>query len=131
MIKKLAKTYGIRVKVIRKASDKDLIDFYNRARLCLFVPVNEPFGLIPLEAMACGLPVVGIDEGGVTETMKESRGWLAKRNPKTFSQAIIKALESKLAHKDSLELKDYVGRFWNWDKGARKLEKILREASRL
>ena len=46
-----------------------------------FVHANdkEPFGLIVLEAMACGRPVVGVNAGGVAETVDESVGQLAAR----------------------------------------------------
>ena len=44
-----------------------------------FVHANdkEPFGLIVLEAMACGRPVVGVNAGGVAETVDETVGQLA------------------------------------------------------
>lgn len=46
-----------------------------------FVHANdkEPFGLIVLEAMACGRPVVGVNAGGVAETVDNSVGQLAAR----------------------------------------------------
>ena len=46
-----------------------------------FVHANdkEPFGLIVLEAMACGRPVVGVNAGGVAETVDETVGQLAVR----------------------------------------------------
>ena len=46
-----------------------------------FVHANdkEPFGLIVLEAMACGRPVVGVNAGGVAETVDDTVGQLAVR----------------------------------------------------
>ena len=56
-----------------------------------FVHANdaEPFGLITLEAMACGLPVVGIRSGGLAETVDEEVGVLAARSAAgPFAEAI-------------------------------------------
>lgn len=35
----------------------------------LYTPENEHFGIVPVEAMACGLPVLGVNSGGPTETV--------------------------------------------------------------
>ncbi|WP_312126000.1 glycosyltransferase [Brevundimonas sp.] len=56
-----------------------------------FVHANdkEPFGLIVLEAMACGRPVVGVNAGGVAETVDSSVGQLARSaDPDDYAQAI-------------------------------------------
>ena len=56
-----------------------------------FVHANdkEPFGLIVLEAMACGRPVVGVNAGGVAETVDDSVGQLAKSaDPKHYAAAV-------------------------------------------
>ena len=56
-----------------------------------FVHANdkEPFGLIVLEAMACGRPVVGVNAGGVAETVTNDVGQLARSaDPDDYAQAI-------------------------------------------
>jgi len=59
-----------------------------------FVHANdkEPFGLIVLEAMACGRPVVGVNAGGVAETVNDSVGQLAKSADPADYAAAIEAL---------------------------------------
>jgi len=56
-----------------------------------FVHANdkEPFGLIVLEAMACGRPVVGVNAGGVAETVDESVGQMAtSADADDYAQAV-------------------------------------------
>ena len=56
-----------------------------------FVHANdrEPFGLVVLEALACGLPVVGVEAGGVSELVDEAVGQLARRaTPEALAEAI-------------------------------------------
>ncbi|KAI2632336.1 glycosyltransferase family 4 protein [Hypoxylon sp. NC1633] len=47
------------------------------ARLLVYTPANEHFGIVPLEAMLAGVPVLAADTGGPTETVVEGQtGWL-------------------------------------------------------
>jgi alpha-1,6-mannosyltransferase len=61
-----------------------------------FVHANhqEPFGLVVLEALACGLPVVGVEAGGVSELVDEQVGQLA---PRPTAEALAEAIEALFA----------------------------------
>lgn len=50
--------------------DEKIRDFYRRCRFLIF-PGEEDFGIVPVEAMACGTPVIALRRGGVTETVRE------------------------------------------------------------
>lgn len=93
-------------------SDKELLDIYRRSKVVLCFGFNEAFGSIPLEAMACGVPVVAINKGGYKETVVNNKtGFLVTRNPKFIAlkiefllknPAIIKIM-SKNARKHILD----------------------------
>lgn len=47
---------------------RGLADQYRQARALIF-PSEDDFGLVPVEAMACGAPVIALNRGGATETV--------------------------------------------------------------
>lgn len=59
------------VKFVGRVSDAELRGLYERARALIF-PGEEDFGIVPLEAMACGCPVIAYGKGGLTETVIEN-----------------------------------------------------------
>jgi glycosyltransferase involved in cell wall biosynthesis len=61
---------GGNVEFLGRIPDDALLECYRRCRLLVF-PGDEDFGLVPLEAQACGKPVVAYGRGGALETVNE------------------------------------------------------------
>lgn len=59
---------GPRVTLLGRQSDAQVAELYASARALLF-PGVEDFGIVPLEAMASGTPVIALGAGGVQETV--------------------------------------------------------------
>ena len=56
---------GEHVHFVGRHGRAELRHFYNAADVFVTTPWYEPFGITPLEAMACGTPVIGADVGGI------------------------------------------------------------------
>jgi glycosyltransferase involved in cell wall biosynthesis len=121
---KMAAQLGVRVSIRSHLNTTQLNLEYNQALFCIYSPVLEPFGLVPLEAMACGIPVVGVREGGVLETIDHRQtGLLAGRNPDQFASAVLSLLEDP----DRRTLygrrgRECVLREWTWEKSTASLD---------
>lgn len=59
---------GPNIEFLGWRSNAEIRDLYRRCRLLVF-PGEEDFGIVPLEAQACGAPVVAFERGGATETI--------------------------------------------------------------
>jgi glycosyltransferase involved in cell wall biosynthesis len=70
---------GVKIQLAQHENREHLINLYQHAKVTI-VPTkwNEPFGLVPVESMACGTPAVSYDRGGVSETIAEGTGFLVK-----------------------------------------------------
>ena len=60
------------IQFLGKRSDEEIRSFYRRAQALIF-PTFEDFGIVPLEASACGTPVIALKRGGATETIEEGK----------------------------------------------------------
>ena len=69
---RLRKTAGSSVRFLGWQPDDVIRDHYRRCRFLVF-PGEEDFGIVPVEAMACGAPVIAFGRGGVTETVVEGK----------------------------------------------------------
>jgi len=73
VLQQLAAEVGIvdRVRFIGKRQPDVLRDYYSAGDVVVTTPWYEPFGLTPLEGMACGRPVIGSAVGGITFTIQD------------------------------------------------------------
>ncbi|MFL6055669.1 MAG: glycosyltransferase [Actinoallomurus sp.] len=63
---------GPRTRFTGRVSDQEMADYYRRAKALIHC-AEEDFGLIPLESMASGRPVIAFNRGGLRETVIEGR----------------------------------------------------------
>ena len=82
----------------------DLAYFYKLADVFVFPSVTETQGLVTIEAMMTGLPVVAIGEMGTVDVMQGNNGGFMVKNDVTeFSEKVIELLSNKELHKQKCE----------------------------
>lgn len=77
--------------------DDRLVELYRTSHALVFTPPNEDFGMVPLEAMAAGLPVLAVDHGGPRESIVHGRtGWLVPDDVEVFAERMRGIVASDL-----------------------------------
>lgn len=93
---KLAEDLGVSDRVVFAGfvSDADLVNHYNLADAYV-MPSQEGFGIVYLEAMACGVPVLSGDADGSADPLQDGRlGWqVPYRDPDAVATATIEMLK--------------------------------------
>jgi glycosyltransferase involved in cell wall biosynthesis len=90
----LATSLGCQVDFLGFVDDASLASHYSRARALLF-PGIEDFGIVPVEAMAAGCPVVALNKGGILDSMTPATGVLYQDESAEGLRAAILEFESR------------------------------------
>ena len=96
----LAESCGVadRVKLVGAVPREEMGAWYRSADVLVAAPWYEPFGLTPLEGMACGVPVIGTNVGGIADTVVDGlTGELVPpRDPRALGTALRRLLTDKV-----------------------------------
>jgi len=129
-IENLANKLKVELTILDLVNDHELIELYNKAKIVLYAPYLEPFGLIPIESMSCGTPVVAVKEGGVRESVLHNEtGLLIDRDETLFAQAILElSMDDEKRYKMSKKGITTVQKFWTFQHAGQRLLNHLNRA---
>lgn len=92
-VNEAATKYKVNIKIVKNVSDRELSNLYSSSRVVVSLAFGEPFGLSIIEGMACGIPAVVVNEGGLKEqTINGVNGYVTSRNHKVAGKKIMKAI---------------------------------------
>jgi glycosyltransferase involved in cell wall biosynthesis len=92
-LRRHAEKVGVPVTFEMRPTNERLRELYWGAR-CLLYPAHEDFGMIPIEAQACGTPVLGLARGGLLETVVDGKtGFLADTLRAPAYAALVRQLD--------------------------------------
>jgi alpha-1,3/alpha-1,6-mannosyltransferase len=102
--------------------------------LLLYTPSNEHFGIVPIEAGACGLPVLATNTGGPLETILDPQtGLLRKPDARVWAEAMEQLINLPSSQRQDMSrtAKKRVKEMFSLDTLGRELEESCREALKL
>jgi glycosyltransferase involved in cell wall biosynthesis len=129
-LKDLVNSLGLdtHIKFLGQIEGSKLPKYYAQAKLTIFMGENEPFGIIPVESMSSGTPVIGLNSGGVVESIVDNEtGILIKRKDEKELSIVM---ENFLKNKKRLELmstkaRTQVLKNFSWDITVNKIYKFF------
>ena len=127
LLEKTVEEYGLkhRVTLIEGLAGQELVDAYHACDVVLVPSVHEPFGIVVLEAWACGKPVVAASVGALPELIKQGVDGLL---PEQLSRGLAVLLENRqLAAQMGAAGRRKVLERYTWEQHARQLTEIYQE----
>ena len=120
-----------KIHFLGRISDEELVQLYNQAACFVFPSLYEGFGLPPLEAMACGCPVLVSDIPVEREVCGDAALYFNPLEPSEILRIITQYLSNTDVIKETMRQKGYgnIQRF-SWEKSAEVLIKKLEEVRR-
>jgi len=127
VVRDLAQRHQIDLRIQFRISDEELVKTLNEAWLLIYTSRLEPFGLAPLEANACGCPVVGIAEGGIRETVVDGvNGLLVEPDAQSVAIGVERLLnDPTLARKIGDDAVKHIHERWRVEDSIERLESWL------
>ena len=130
-LRQLADELGISDRVLfRDAVPHERLPlYYNAADVCVVPSYYESFGLVALEAMACGVPVVASRVGGLLETVQDGRtGYLVPwRCPEPFAERLELLLDNEPLRRSLGRLARSAVERFRWAEVATRVEEVYHE----
>ena len=110
--------------------DNDLVDAYREADVLVHLSLYEGFGLPPLEAMACGTPVVSSDRSSLPEVLGDAAVFTNPYNVPQAAEKIIAVLtDQELRNRLIAKGREQAARY-TWDDTARRVMEMYRKVAR-
>ncbi len=130
---KQAEDLGLKtVKFFGNVPQQELRSIYNIADVNLVPSRREPFGLVAIEAMACGAPVIATNQGGLPDFVNESVGGLVEpEDPEDLARKILEVLKRTQPEENKdwrKKISSYAREHYAQDKIIEELDQLYRRA---
>lgn len=110
-----------------RLSEKDVVKVYNESIVTVSLSKLDTFGIVPLESMACEVPVIATNTPAYREIVVDGKtGFLIEFNPQELAEKIVYLIKNPtMAIKMGSQGRILVKKQWTWEIQVKKLEKLL------
>ena len=127
----LAQQLGVskRVKILSGLSDKEVADSFSKAKIFVLCSKEEPFGMVPVEALASGTMAIADNSGGPKEIIDNNRNGILIEEMN--EDKLAKCVDNLLLNEDKIKLfsskaRTRVTEVFSWEKSATKMMRYLK-----
>ncbi|KAK8889989.1 Alpha-1,3-mannosyltransferase-like protein [Tritrichomonas musculus] len=91
------------VELLKNISDEEKWKLTANCTAVIYTPQNEHFGIVPIEALSVGVPVIGCNSGGPLETINCEGCAICEPNKEAFADAMIRIFEDNVDRSESFK----------------------------
>lgn len=114
-----------KVEFLGYVDNDKLRSYYQKAKALVFPSLYEGFGIPPLEAMACGCPVIASNRASLPEVCKEAAYYVDPEDYQSIAKGIYDVFTNLSIQKALIEKGLERANFFSWDKTAKQLINII------
>jgi len=115
------------VNLLGYQTQEQLVNLYKLADIFVFPSLYEGFGLPPLEAMACGLPVVASNRGAIPEVLGDAAFYVNPEDEQDIARGMKLVLENAELKQSLVDKGLEQVRKYSWEKTARQVLQLYQE----
>lgn len=125
----LIETLGLQEEVIfvGYVSENDITKYYNAADLFVYPSLYEGFGMPPLEAMACGTPVVTSNVTSLPEVVADAAITIDPYEVNAFVEAMYNVLTDEKLRENMIDKGLKRAQLFNWERSAKEMRRVYKQ----
>jgi len=119
---------GANIEFMEDVTDKEMRKLYQDSFAVLFTAKDEDWGIVPIEGMAAGKPIISVNEGGPSESIKDGEtGFLVRDSPEGIAEKMGDLVEDEEQYKEMSANASKRAQQFTWSSFAEQVDEQLEE----
>lgn len=115
---------------LHSLSDEEMAALFHNASLFIYPSFYEGFGLPPVQALACGVPVIAARSGSLPEVLGDAAYFVDAASPEEIGEAIARLIEDQALVRELAARGPVQASLYRWERAARETVRVYEAAAR-